>query len=117
MYLGEKVVSEKEYLSAMMRCGVVRGGGEGMKRGQRAVAGSEMNASMELTKLGNRRDAAAAESTHGPVKLHVTYAKPRLGRLSLRNISHSMLFPQLPLPPCLSVTLTYLEPASAPSPV
>jgi hypothetical protein len=53
-------------------------------------------------------DAAAAEL--GPSKLHVTCAKLRSDRFSLRIIFiRSMLFPLLPLPPCLFVTLTYLE--------
>lgn len=88
VYLGEKVVSEKEYLSAMAVCNVVQrrsAESQGTWRGRTAFAGCEMDVSLELDEaLGNRMDAAAVE--HGPCSLHVTSAKPSPGRLSLRII-------------------------------
>lgn len=57
-YLGEKVVSEKEYLSAMaMCCAVMRrvAGVQGTERGRIAVAECEMVVSSELLEApGNR---------------------------------------------------------------
>jgi hypothetical protein len=48
VYLGEKVVSENEYLSAMAICDVVAQESTGYYGEQTTVAGSEMDVSMEL---------------------------------------------------------------------